>query len=211
MGIGEIRIVAFDYEPEGWLFCDGRELDIAAQRPLFDAIGTTYGGDGKTKFRLPDLRDRTPVHRGNGRALGATGSIKMDRNERPKPGVTNAALNLSFIIATIDPMPEPFYGEIRIFAGESTGAGFVPCLGQTISIRSNTALFSLLNHNFSEAFNGQAFQLPDLRGRIPIHSPAARGQQRGAGEFESADANRTHVVMQYCLCVERGIFPSRQI
>jgi microcystin-dependent protein len=63
--IGEIRLFAFDqYAPANFLPCDGRSLTISEYQALFSLIGTTYGGNGTTKFNLPDLRGRSPVHYG---------------------------------------------------------------------------------------------------------------------------------------------------
>ncbi len=62
--IGEIRPVGFNFNPQGWAFCDGQLLPIAEFDALFALIGTTYGGDGQTTFALPDLRGRIPIHMG---------------------------------------------------------------------------------------------------------------------------------------------------
>ncbi len=67
--IGEIRLFAGNFAPNGWLFCDGQELPISWYEDLFMLIGTTYGGDGQTTFVLPDLRGRAPIHYGQGPAL----------------------------------------------------------------------------------------------------------------------------------------------
>ena len=63
--VGEIRMFAGNFPPNGWLFCDGALLSIAQNEVLFDLIGTTYGGDGQTTYALPDLRGRVPIHQGN--------------------------------------------------------------------------------------------------------------------------------------------------
>ena len=63
--VGEIRLFAGNFPPNGWLFCDGQLLAIAQSEVLFDLIGTTYGGDGVNTFAVPDLRGRVPVHQGN--------------------------------------------------------------------------------------------------------------------------------------------------
>ena len=63
--VGEIRLFAGNFPPNGWMFCDGALLSIVESEVLFDLIGTTYGGDGQTTFQLPDLRGRVPVHQGN--------------------------------------------------------------------------------------------------------------------------------------------------
>jgi microcystin-dependent protein len=71
--VGQIRIVGFNFAPQGWAFCDGSALPIAEYETLFNLIGTTYGGDGQTTFNLPDLRGRLPVHVGGGLTIGQTG------------------------------------------------------------------------------------------------------------------------------------------
>jgi len=76
--VAEIRIVRFTFAPPGWAFCDGQLMTIAQNPALFSLLGTTYGGDGRTTFALPDLRGRAPMHPGQGpglspRELGETG------------------------------------------------------------------------------------------------------------------------------------------
>ncbi|UFJ39581.1 tail fiber protein [Brevibacillus humidisoli] len=68
--LGEIRAFAFSFPPRGWAFCDGQEMSIMQNQALFSLLGTTYGGNGQTTFRLPDLRGRVPVHPGDGITLG---------------------------------------------------------------------------------------------------------------------------------------------
>lgn len=62
--VGEIRLFAGNYAPEGWLLCDGSLLPTKGYEMLFALIGNTYGGDGQTTFKLPDLRGRIPIHAG---------------------------------------------------------------------------------------------------------------------------------------------------
>lgn len=71
--LSEIRIMSFDFPPKGWARCDGQLLPINQNQALFSLLGATYGGDGRTTFALPDLRGRTPIHAGNGHALGERG------------------------------------------------------------------------------------------------------------------------------------------
>jgi microcystin-dependent protein len=75
--ISEIRLFAFDFAPRGWLLCDGRPLMINSNPPLFAIIGTTFGGDGKTYFNLPDLRGKVLLGQGNGYAIGNSGGEEM--------------------------------------------------------------------------------------------------------------------------------------
>lgn len=68
--IGELKVVSFGFPPKGWAFCNGQLLPINQNQALFSLLGTTYGGDGRTTFALPDLRRRSPVH--NGQRTGGT-------------------------------------------------------------------------------------------------------------------------------------------
>lgn len=67
--VGEIRMVGFNFAPEGWAPCDGRILAITEYEALFSLIGNTFGGDGQETFALPDLRSRIPIHAGQGPGL----------------------------------------------------------------------------------------------------------------------------------------------
>jgi microcystin-dependent protein len=71
--MSQIQIFAFDFPPRRWAKCDGTLLSIATNSALFSLLGTTYGGDGRTTFGLPDLRSRMPKHFGNGPGLASYG------------------------------------------------------------------------------------------------------------------------------------------
>jgi len=71
--LSEIRIMSFNFPPRAWAFCDGQLLPIAQNQPLFSLLGTTFGGDGRVNFALPDLRSRAPIHVGSGHTLGERG------------------------------------------------------------------------------------------------------------------------------------------
>lgn len=71
--IGEIKITAFNFAPKGWALCNGQLLPINQNQPLFALYGTTFGGDGRINFALPDLRGRVPLHRGSSFVLGQRG------------------------------------------------------------------------------------------------------------------------------------------
>ncbi len=74
--VGEIRMFAGTFEPNGWLFCNGQVLSIAENDVLFQLIGTTYGGDGEETFALPNLQSRVPIHQGSGFILAETGGAE---------------------------------------------------------------------------------------------------------------------------------------
>ena len=67
--VAEIRIFPFNFAPKGWAWCDGQLMQISQHTALFSLLGTTYGGDGKSTFALPDLQGRAPMHPGQGPGL----------------------------------------------------------------------------------------------------------------------------------------------
>jgi microcystin-dependent protein len=71
--LSEIRIMSFEFAPKGWALCNGQLLPINQNQALFSLLGTTFGGDGRVNFALPDLRGRTPIHVGSGHTLGERG------------------------------------------------------------------------------------------------------------------------------------------
>jgi microcystin-dependent protein len=82
--VGEIRLVPYNFEPQGWAFCDGRMLEISPHTALFSLLGTTFGGDGERTFGLPDLRGRVPIGAGESASgsayvLGETGGSETAR------------------------------------------------------------------------------------------------------------------------------------
>ena len=71
--LSEIRVMSFEFAPKGWALCNGQLLPINQNQALFSLLGTTFGGDGRVTFALPDLRGRTPIHTGEGHTLGERG------------------------------------------------------------------------------------------------------------------------------------------
>jgi len=71
--LSEIRIMSFNFAPQGWAMCNGQTLPINQNQALFSLLGTTYGGNGQTTFGLPNLQGRVPIHVGNNHVLGQQG------------------------------------------------------------------------------------------------------------------------------------------
>jgi microcystin-dependent protein len=71
--LSEIRIFSFVFAPKGWALCNGQLLPINQNQALFSLLGTTFGGDGRVNFALPDLRSRVPIHVGGSHTLGERG------------------------------------------------------------------------------------------------------------------------------------------
>src|SRR4026207_25334 len=105
--MAEIKIISWNYPPKGWAFCNGQLLPINQNQALFSLLGTTYGGDGRTTFALPDLRGRLPQHWGNGQGLSnyalgqktGTETVTLTAAQIPAhthmltPGCNNAVAN----------------------------------------------------------------------------------------------------------------------
>jgi microcystin-dependent protein len=85
--LSEIRIMSFVFAPKGWALCNGQLLPINQNQPLFALLGTTFGGDGRVNFALPDLRARTPIHVGSGHTLGEGGgsdAVTLSQQQMPQ-------------------------------------------------------------------------------------------------------------------------------
>ncbi len=100
--VAEIRIFPFNFAPRGWAFCDGQLLPLSQNTALFSLLGTTYGGNGKSNFALPNLQGRAPMHPGQGPGLslhdlGETGgseTVTLLESEIPSHSHTAGAQNV---------------------------------------------------------------------------------------------------------------------
>ena len=211
MGLGEIRIFAGNFAPEGWAICDGAMLQIQEYGDLYNEIKTRYGGDGRTTFSLPDLRGRAPMHRADGAALGTKGTLPVDA---ARPNTDPGRLALNFIIAVkpsgyLD-MIDPMLGEVRPFAFNFAPEHWERCAGSLLSIEANTALFTIIE----TAFGGdgtRTFALPDLEEAFPFqpNKPEERGKSGGAQVHDDGPPPATPLlVVNYCIATG-GVYPRR--
>jgi microcystin-dependent protein len=89
--VAEIRIFPFNFPPKGWAFCDGQILPLSQNTALFSLLGTTYGGDGKSNFALPNMQGNAPMHPGQGPGLslhdlgetGGSDTVTLLESEMP--------------------------------------------------------------------------------------------------------------------------------
>ena len=109
--VAEIRIFPFNFAPKGWAWCDGQLLPLSQNTALFSLLGTTYGGNGKSNFALPDLQGRAPMHPGQGPGLslhdlgetGGTETVTLLESEIP---AHNHQFQTTFELG-ISKMPSP--------------------------------------------------------------------------------------------------------
>lgn len=100
--LSEIRIMSFAFAPKGWALCNGQLMPINQNQALFSLLGTTFGGDGRTTFALPDLRGRVPIHVGDGWILGQSGGEQAHTLTTAEMPAHMHSLN-----ATSDPVQQP--------------------------------------------------------------------------------------------------------
>jgi microcystin-dependent protein len=84
--LGEIKIMSFSFAPKGWALCNGQLMSIQQNQALFALLGTTYGGDGRVNFALPNMQNRVPLHFGNGFTqgeLGGTDTVTLNVTQLP--------------------------------------------------------------------------------------------------------------------------------
>jgi microcystin-dependent protein len=97
--IGEIKLFAGNFAPRGWAFCEGQLLPISQNSALFSILGTQYGGDGRTTFALPDLRDAVPISASNTRKQGSVVNGANFKIDNTQSSTTVKTVSLRYIIA----------------------------------------------------------------------------------------------------------------
>lgn len=100
--LSEIRIMSFGFAPKGWAMCNGQLMPINQNQALFSLLGTTFGGDGRVNFALPDLRARTPIHVGGGFTLGERGGEQAHTLSISEIPTHTHVVNASTNPATLD-------------------------------------------------------------------------------------------------------------
>jgi len=130
--VGEIILVAFDFAPAGWAFCNGQLMSISENETLFALIGTTYGGDGQSTFGLPDLRGRIPIGVGQGPGLqnyflGEMAGVETVTLTAQQLAGHNHAIDTNALTGTMKCKSGPAIGNQRspgtnLYAPEAAGA-----------------------------------------------------------------------------------------
>ncbi len=177
--LGEVRIFAGNFAPRAWAFCEGQLLPISQYSALFSILGTTYGGDGRTTFALPDLRGRVPVGQGNGPGLsdyrlGAKGG-------RPTATITSAQMPSHNHTASLR-----FFNNIGDTANPNNAyfSGVGPVSGGTVSLSFNNDTGS------TDSFAPDTFFANNV------------------GASQATDMMQPYIAIYYILAMQ-GTYPSR--
>jgi microcystin-dependent protein len=167
--VGAIGLFAGLAAPAGWLVADGSILPLSQYVALFEAIGTTFGGNGASVVALPDLTGRAVVGAGQGPTVAITLGQQVDAG----PDTAVACLGLNYIINVTGAAPPAsgnggfppsaaVLGEVVAYAGAAIPEGWLPADGREMLIEGNEALFGVLGDRFGG--DGEtSFALPDLR------------------------------------------------
>lgn len=128
--VGEIRMFAGDYAPQGWALCDGKQLPISGNEALFSLLSTTYGGDGRTNFNLPDLRGCLAIGMGQGQNPALTNRPLAQQTGEEAVTLTveqNPAHSHTFAVGSAATSHSPFGGMVpgtvsgfKLYAGTAT-------------------------------------------------------------------------------------------
>jgi microcystin-dependent protein len=149
--LGSLLLVPYDYAPAEFAACDGAKLPIDSNGALFSLLGTNFGGNGRNDFALPDMRGREPI-KGLSYVIATAGMFPGRKFRTAARGIApliGQLLLVPYVPAFIPPH------------------GWAACDGQTLDIRGNQALFSVMGNKFGG--NGQTtFALPDLRKHLPV-------------------------------------------
>jgi len=124
--LSEIRIMSFNFAPKGWALCNGQLLPINQNQALFSLLGTTFGGDGRVNFALPDVRGRTPIHVGSGHTLGERGGEQAHTLSISEIPTHTHTVNATTIPATTN-SPGP-----TVLTAQSTSANLYASAAQNL-------------------------------------------------------------------------------
>lgn len=186
--LGEVKMFAGNFAPRGWAFCDGQLLPISQNQALFSLLGTTYGGDGRTTFALPDLRGRAPIGPRNGPGLS-------NYREGQKGGVEYNILNIlqmpahnhNVIINNNGTVSIPVNSEAGNEDESNPGAG----------VLANTGADNFSSETTTAIYSGN-----------PIAIQGITANTLNTGANQSVENRQPFLAINYIIALQ-GVFPSR--
>jgi len=198
--LGEIKAFGFNFAPRGFAFCNGQLLAISQYSALFSLLGTTYGGDGRTTFALPDLQGRVPMHFGHGGGLSY------------RPLGQKAGSEITTLIAANLPPASPISAATTI-TGDVT-VGVCDALGDS-AFAPNNGLAKLArdvetNAGIEAYVDTPTFEQGNTLAGVTHNLSAVTQVTGGLSGGNSTPLNnmQPYLVLNYCIALV-GIFPSR--
>ncbi len=201
--IGEVMLFAGNYAPEGWEPCNGKELLVKDNQALFSVIGVCYGGDGITKFALPDLRCLIPMHAFEPRFVGKKTQSAAD----DAPAVALTSLN---------ELP-PHAHEARFRGTETQVSGTVDITAKKTPGQPQLTDGAFLGEGASgNSFGAASIYVPAPAMASEVHlrggAFTAKTTPQGSVEVGRVGASKPiklpHLAMTWCICVQ-GLYPVR--
>ena len=194
--LAQIVMFGGNFAPRGWAFCDGQLLAISQNSALFSLLGTTYGGDGRTTFGLPELRGRVAIHSGNGsrgpglspRPLGQRGGLEsVNLNVTQIPTHTHAAAGQTTIMVSNQPGTSP----------EPIGGGSLSAVGAPRGKASDALIYN------DQAPNVSLYN--DHSGHTAANTTVTIGNTGGSQAHTNM---QPYLAVNYIIALQ-GVFPSR--
>jgi microcystin-dependent protein len=157
--LSEIRMMSFVFAPKGWALCNGQLLPINQNQALFALLGTTFGGDGRVNFALPDLRSRTPIHVGSGHTLGERGGEQAHTLSIAEIPVHTHVINATNTVGdTIVPSNAAVFANVspsQVFSGpQNVGAMHPSVITNTGGSQAHLNMQPFLTLSFCIALQG---------------------------------------------------------
>lgn len=192
--LGEIRMVGFNYAPPGWAFCDGSLLMISSNTALFALLGTTYGGDGRTNFALPDLRGRVPVSWGQ-----APGLSRYELGERS--GAETETITLSHMPAHQHALPSSVSARMSVSIPAYSKEGNDPAPGPDNVLAAMGAGLQAVEGYSSETAD------TNLKPTTAGGTLQLSGDTGSTGSGQPVNVVQPYLTVNFIICVSEGIFP----
>ena len=156
--LSEIRIMSFTFAPKGWALCNGQLLPINQNQALFSLLGTTYGGDGRVNFGLPDLQGRVPIHMGQGHTLGERGGEQSHTVSISEMPLHTHVVNATSVTGTLNNASNNVLGVSQAPVYVASGGSLTSLVPETITLtggsQAHLNMQPFLVLNFSIALQG---------------------------------------------------------
>lgn len=201
--LGEIMMFAGNFPPRGWAFCEGQLLAISQHDALFSLLGTTYGGDGRTMFGLPDLRGRVPIQQGNDPSLshyrlgqrGGQEAVILTQNEIPEHShsiTSSGSGGGSGGSSTAD---------LKVGTGDTDNPS--EATGMAITAGSGFGATKILSKNANQTISGAitGISTGGSGGNLP-------SQTNNTGGSQAHENRMPYLAINFCIALE-GVYPPR--